>query len=106
MDLKGFFGTLLLMLGGCTILLAGGCVLLLLVFTGGGMHLQTLYLPGMTALVGALIAWVGVWMMNSAARDRAAQKAHSDEDRQKALEAALKKRAEEKKADEAGKGET
>ena len=103
MNLKGFFGCVLMIIGLNIIVLAGFCVLVDAVF-----HLKGAWLTAGIFAVGLLVSWMGVKLMNMGSKERAAQKSlPPDEDRQKELESAMKGRAEaKKKEDEADKGKT
>lgn len=108
MNLKGFFGTLLLIIGGCFSLLAGGCAFLMFVVTGGSA--QGLILPFTAFLAGLLVSWLGVMLMNSAGRDHNLSPAE-EEKRKASIKQAMKAGAERaalapgKKKDEAKDGE-
>lgn len=95
MNVKGFLGFLLLISGFGIILLAGGCALFLLVIDVG--TIKSWFVPASIVFFGGLVSWLGVLLMNWGGKGQA--KLQPEEDRKKELEAAMKKRAEEKKAD-------
>lgn len=88
MNLKGFFGALLMIVGLNIVVLAGACAFLIKLFAGGyTMNGHPYSMPLYILAVGAAVSGLGVMLMDSAGRDRNLTPAEEDKRKAEIMQA-------------------